>query len=507
MNLRVSNRIYLPRTEVDRDLLDDLKAIFVKGNPAFFKKQSMGFSTHGVPRTVSTIKIGRGEVSVPRGAFDVLFETLQAHGISWKIKDERFVSSRKVPFKFIPTHVLYPFQSSGVRNGIRNTQGYINAVCASGKTTILLKLAAYLQQPTLFIVHNSLLMEQTVAEASRLLQLPLEKIGTIGGTSKSKMIKSTARGKYTDFTVGMVRSLIRDLEMIKSGRFGCIELDEGHHSPASTFFDLIDAFDAKYRFTATATPTRKDGLSFLIWQLFGRELIHITDDDLQEVGRAMPVTVQLLPTEYFFDYFDDVYFETLYDQGDIDEIDYDVLATSLKERRDFLDDQNKKPKGYNELIDDMDQDEERNQLIADKILEEANKGETILALALRRETVVKWRNRLRSLGLDPMIMMGGGDSETREAKKALKEGRLKSAVATLQFLIEGIDIPPLSCGFLLNPVAADNYGMLTQAIGRFKRPDEGKANAKFIIPWDRRIRRFQDVKQVLARRFNVEVLD
>lgn len=75
---------------------------------------------------------------------------------------------------------------------------------------------------------------------------------------------------------------------------GFLVLDECHVSPANTMFSIVSNFPAKFRMGLSATPTRSDGLTELIYDLFGRNVVFGKNKD------AIQVSVH---TIQFFDIF------------------------------------------------------------------------------------------------------------------------------------------------------------------------------------------------------------
>ena len=67
----------------------------------------------------------------------------------------------------------------------------------------------------------------------------------------------------------MVQTLLRrDLAPVRD-RFGLVILDEAHHCPAETFKSVVQHFAARYRIGLTATPTRKDRLHPVLFDVVG----------------------------------------------------------------------------------------------------------------------------------------------------------------------------------------------------------------------------------------------
>ena len=107
-------------------------------------------------------------------------------------------------------------------------------------------IAAKLGQKTLVVTHTSALRDQWAEEVEKLYGfMP----GIIGG------------GKYSingPIVVGNVQSIVKNMDVVAKG-FGTIIMDEAHHTPATTFTNIINECHGRYRIALSGTMTRKDG--------------------------------------------------------------------------------------------------------------------------------------------------------------------------------------------------------------------------------------------------------
>ena len=515
MEIIVSDRILIPRRDLSKDLLDELKDLCRHTDPRYWKSKALGYRPKGSSKII-TFRLNRSHLSLPRGiAFKVL-PLLREKGVDYTIRDERFSGAVKTPFEFIspPGFDLIPYQERGPKVCYRKSQGYIEGVCGAGKTVILFRLIAQAQTPALFIVHTTALMEQTVEEAQRFLLPSLSDIGTLGGSAKSKIIKQTARGKLKPLTVITNQTALKRIDDICMDRFGIVILNEAHHAPADSFFLVLDRFNAKWRIGDTATPNRKDGLGFLLYELFGDRIFQVTDEESQAAGRTMPVEVSLIPTKFWFDYFRDNLIEKILQEKEeeLDEDEFEDLEeelSTLADRHKYLKRIKVSRGGFDELVKAMDGNRSRNKLILRNVLSELQDGRRVLLLAYRRVTVRKWVKWLQRAGYETIALIGGDDcvEETARGKKALKSGQVRAGVSTIQLYREAMDVPSLETGFLLNPIAPDNRVLLPQIVGRFARTAEGKDLARFIIFWDRMITRLETFKSRIPKKYGATVLE
>ncbi|HWN72085.1 MAG TPA: helicase-related protein, partial [Haliangium sp.] len=218
-------------------------------------------------------------------------------------------------------------------------------------------------------------------------------------------------------------------------RFGCVVADEAHHVPMSMFRHVIAHLPGKYRFGLTATPEREDGLTPLLELCIGPQLFEIDQDRLVELGYLERPEVRFIESRFTFDY-----------DG---------------------------PEDHHELMAALVEDEERNQLILDRVLADARAGHTVLVLTGRVNHCEHLAARIALAGVKASFLTGSvGKHERRALLEAFREGALPVLVAST-VADEGLDVPRLDRIVLAYPGRAK--GRLTQRLGRLMRPHPGKA--------------------------------
>ncbi len=285
-----------------------------------------------------------------------------------------------------------------------------------GKTVIAFGLAAALQTETLFIVHTRELLRQTVESAKKFLGV---EPGIIGA------------GKWSPapFTVALIQTLARrDLEEI-SDRFGLVIVDEAHHAPAQSYFDVLPNFPARHRVALTATPYRKDGMHHMLWLQFGEIVYRIHKHDLEEHGNLLTPTFFPIKTKFTYDYKDD----------------------------------------FPAMISALCRNPARQRLVLETIVNTHRPGGCSLVLTERVEHCKKLTAALEKQQLPVVMLHGQLSSKIRtETLEKLKEQEAELLVATLSLIGEGWDHPPLDTLYLTVPNG--NRTKTTQALGRILRP-------------------------------------
>ncbi len=291
----------------------------------------------------------------------------------------------------------------------------------SGKTIIGLGIIANKKQPALIIVHRKQLFDQWVERIQSFLGIAEPFIGKI------------APGKFkigSHITVAMIQSLPGcDSSGDVFNSFGIIIIDECHHVPAKTFREIIQSFNSYYLYGLTATPVRKNNDEKLIFIHIG-EVIHETKlmSDYDAASRKLAVVIRETSLLIPFDY-----------KTDKPETLYQILI----------------------------HDTERNRLIIDDIVTEANTGKKVLVLTERKAHIDVLYQYLKNKF--EVITVSGDDSASSKKLKfqQINDGHFQVLIATGQLLGEGADFNNLECLVLAYPFAFE--GKLIQYIGRVQR--------------------------------------
>ncbi len=257
-------------------------------NPIFISNEEQGRWNGGTEPTIRTYKRGDdGRLILPRGYARTLLLHCKDQEINPEIVDERVTT----PLSFPPGLKgveLRPYQNRCIEAAMKYDQGLVVVPTGGGKTLIALELIRLRRQKAMVIVHRRELLKQWCAVIEERLGL---KAGVIG------------EGEFdigAEISVAMVQTLNSCSDETKKivNDFGLIILDEAHHAPASTFFDVIAQFPAKYRYGVSATPTRRDSLEMLIFYSIGPILQEVTRREVESVGAVVPAKILVLDTKF-----------------------------------------------------------------------------------------------------------------------------------------------------------------------------------------------------------------
>lgn len=150
-----------------------------------------------------------------------------------------------------------------LRNGAGG--GVLELYTGSGKTSIAIYIMCALKVKTLIVVHKSFLLQQWVERIQQFA--PTARIGVIQGTKFDTDDK--------DVVIGMLQTLsMKDFAQVPNAEsafasFGFVCVDETHHIGAEVFCRALPRIATRYMLGLSATPTRKDGLTKVIYWYLG----------------------------------------------------------------------------------------------------------------------------------------------------------------------------------------------------------------------------------------------
>ncbi|HXW58600.1 MAG TPA: DEAD/DEAH box helicase family protein, partial [Solirubrobacteraceae bacterium] len=248
VSVTLAQRVYIREESLPPVLVDAMRRLAVFSNPRFLELQAMRMSTARTPRVIACFEQTDGFLVLPRGCRDALEELLAGLGVALELADERTTGE---PLDTQFTGTLSSTQEEAASAALGHDLGVLCAPPGVGKTVIAARLIAERGRSTLVLVHRRPLLEQWVKRLGEFLDLPAEKIGTIGG----------GRGKPTGvLDVAMVQSLARHKTLdALLARYGHIVVDECHHVPAVTTERVLRCAPGRFVTGLTATPRRRDG--------------------------------------------------------------------------------------------------------------------------------------------------------------------------------------------------------------------------------------------------------
>lgn len=271
----------------------------------------------------------------------------------------------------------------GVIDGM-NTKGG-GVICLPtgyGKTVVAIYLACHFKKRTLWITHQSNLLEQTKASFENFTN------ASVG------IIKQQRAEVDNPVVIGMLQSIsIKTYTPEMFDKFGLVIFDEVHRVPSFVFSKSLWKVNTKYMIGLSATPERKDGMENIINVCLGPIIVRIQEQ------LKTPV-VRWVTAEY--------------------EQEPEVLVNSMG-----------KP-NIASMTNEVCRDMERNRMIVATILKAVEEGRTILVLTHRRGHAETLAGMLSEV--DVGLYLGGMKGE------ALAVSNTKTVIiGTFSMCAEGYD--------------------------------------------------------------------
>jgi superfamily II DNA or RNA helicase len=414
----LKNKIFI--TNATNDQVNTMKTDLSIANPAFDKALNMNLQTWGIPRQLQYYKYDNTTFEAPIGYLDSVLKLFPDH----VVKDLRTVLNKiKRPPLGKFTGVLRDYQQTAVDTILKNDVGCICLPTGAGKTTIACAVIA--ERPTI----NTLILVNTLELAKqfsdRLLQFidQTDKIGLVGN------------GVYDlqPITIGILQTLAK-LDLVEINEyFGQIFCDENHISPATTYFEVLNNLDAKYKYGMSATPERTDGLTAAIFFATGPLIYSI---DISKMGNF------LLKPKYIS--YDTNYHFPLFDVTE-----------------------------YQTMITDLSNNKERNDLIVSKLIDYPT--QQIVLLCQRKEQV----SLLQQMIPNSVSLTSSTPKKKRqEIMDGVRSSKHRIVISTYKLFGTGIDVDTLEVGFMCAPIKSKI--LIKQVAGRFMRKAQ-TAKAPIIV--------------------------
>jgi superfamily II DNA or RNA helicase len=401
-----------------------LKHLASLHNPLFYERQRLRLSTHQTPRLIRCYEEDLTHLHLPRALLPQVEEAVRRAGSRLAIADRRPVPGR-LPLEF--KGELTPLQQTAVEAMLAHESGVLVAPPGSGKTVMACALIAQRKLPTLILAHSKPLLDQWRAQLTALLALAPKQIGQTGG----------GRRRLTGIVdLAMIQSIkaIDDLEAFFS-TYGLVVVDECHHLPAFSFETAVRRASVRHFLGLTATPYRRDGLQEIV-TMQGGPIRHQIATGAGSAGRIARIL-------------------------EVRESAFAVVDADAP---------------IQEVFRLLVENEQRNTLVGDDILDALAQGRRCLVLSQWKEHCNLLAAGLQNRGVSPIVLEGGLGKRARAALLDEIERTPRSqplvVVATGQYLGEGFDCPQLDTLFLAFPISFK--GRLVQYTGRLLRTHHDK---------------------------------
>lgn len=428
MRVEVGNRIRIHSPSPE--LIAWCKKHLVITNPEYIKKSRMGFWTGGTPKIINLMEWDEDVLVLPYGCLNVVDSFADPYFDYWT---RCFGTPSCVDYN---CHVpLYDYQQEAVEAMSKVYCGILQSPAGSGKTQMGIALAAKLGLKTLWLTHTLDLAKQSRDRAEMYMSPNLT--GNISG-GKVQIGKG--------ITFATVQTMCKLNLNLYRDTWDVIIVDECHHAVASSaavrmFSAVLDSLAARYKYGLSATVHRADGLITATHALLGPIVHKVPDsavtDKVVKVAVQSRTTGQGLSREFM-----------------------DTDGTII----------------YSKMINFLVDRNDRNELIAKDLVENANHYNLILSDRVHHLKYLM--NHLPRDLRENAVMVDGSKrskddlAERQKAIEDVRAGRKRYLFATYALAREGLDIPRLDRLYLATP--QQDFAVITQSIGRIARTFDGK---------------------------------
>lgn len=403
------------------NLMKEIEKVNTFPNPQHAENERMGYSNWGTPWTLELFRWEDRVLILPRGFYSDLIDILNEMQISIAdIEWDNVTVRRNVRFPDLKDVHLREYQVRAIENLSTHTQGCLVSPTGSGKSLIGIEIMRRKGQKSLVIVHRSDLAHQWQQVIFQVLGL------------KSGFIGSGHWIIGDQITIAMIQSISSMREEFQeiSNQFGLVLVDECHHVPANSFYNILSMIPARYRYGLSATPKRRDGLDMLIYRAIGPCIANVDRSEVEELGATVPVNVQCVNTGF--------------DPGPVE--------------------------SWNGYLQAITESLERIEVVI--VCIRSMKHTLILVDRIEHAQIIF--KILKFRGADCVLVHGQMKKKERtEAVEMMKKAHI--TVGTTGLLGEGLDVSAWEVLILASPISSEIK--LLQAIGRVVRFHPGKESA------------------------------
>jgi len=201
------------------------------------------------------------------------------------------VEGKKIEGELRDGYELRPYQKELVNNILTEFKSNINVFFQAkvrwGKTFASSYIISKLKRNTIVIVDRGMLVDQFINDIKEYSTF------NVGKLNKNE--------ELYDITVTTFQYLNANQELLTDikSKFGIVLVDEAHGSAAYTYAYIINQFPSRYRLAMSATPTRSDGKSQVLYDMLGDiKFVGVNPDALTATIKYVKIDKPYYPSPY-----------------------------------------------------------------------------------------------------------------------------------------------------------------------------------------------------------------
>ncbi len=447
MKIRVAEDVRFSAAEFGDERFRLLDEALAFENPEYKRAVKEMFSNaNSISKHIHLAYKVDGEIVIPRGNLEVLREGLWASGIYQTFYEDNAVRVNIDTRQWkVPT--LREDQIPAVEALLENRVGVFKGPTASGKTVVVLETIRRSTQKSLVIVGRSSLARQWVDRAREHLGVEAGLLGAGENDIDAPIVIAMQQTLW---------SRVKELDEMGFWRqFGFVCVDEAHHCKADTYLHIVSRFPSKYRVGVSATPDHDADLYPLVEAMVGPVVYEVKATEATDNKVIGRVKVYAVDTDFRFNY-----------------IPTHPPARCPGPACPFHARRGRHQNNWQELVDTLIVDEDRNNLIVQNILlNRLHRCQVVVSRRLAQLDAIFDKltalDELTSLGYPPMSIKRLTGKETKSEQEEVCNSANAGTVILSTIADEGLDIPRLDTIHLVFP--GRNPKVTEQQVGRIRR--------------------------------------
>lgn len=453
--LEEKTMLHISKKGLNAKTLNTIRRISSTYNPKFYENLNLHLSVYNVPRVLCENIEDDYNIYLPRGLKNKLLESIDNKLVAYH--DQTFDGN---PIDISFKGALRSEQQIAADTLLEHHIAILEAIPGFGKTVIALYLMSMIQKSTLIIVHSKELLNQWKDKIDEFIEYPKSKlkkdhyIGEYHG-SKKKL-------KY-HIDVSLIQSLskIEDERIIQ--KYGLVLIDECHHASSDTYRTVLRNINAKYIYSFSGTPKRKDKLEKIMQMYLGNIVYRVDKEGMIKNRKYEQVLLSRMTT-------------------------FKIIDQDLS---------------FTEIANELYQNQKRNYLIVQDVNKEMKENKNIIILTDRKEHIQILYKQLQYYDYDIYCLSGDlSIKERKTMRNQINQSQHYIIIATSQLIGEGFDLPSLNTMFITMPISFE--GRLSQYVGRLHRDYENQDMVKVYDYVDINIKLLQNMFQKRLKAYKNE---